>query len=137
MQQNWAQINDVNFLAAGANLPILGTTGSGIYSGQLGALTSIMTGENATRLLIHEVSKVPGNAVADSTRNFFGTNFDDLTLYQDEFDKYAFTTVNTTSEPSEAQMFELCSTFKEERLCCRFNIEATANDIPNGIVRLR
>ncbi|KAG4066050.1 hypothetical protein HA402_001297 [Bradysia odoriphaga] len=128
MQQNWAHVNDVNFLAAGANLPILGTTGSGIYSGKLGTLTSIMTGDNSTKLLVHEVPKVPGDPVEPVDQTYFGSHFDDLTLYQDEFDGYSYSRINpSTSEP---QIDELCSTFKEERLCCRFNttVKQTQNE---------
>lgn len=129
MQQNWAHVNDVNFLAAGANLPILGTTGSGIYSGKLGTLTSIMTGDNATKLLVHEVPKIPGESVTLVEATYFGSNFDDLTLYQDEFDGYAYSKIIPSLVP-EPQIHELCSAFKEERLCCRFNttVKSTQNE---------
>lgn len=133
MQQNWAYVNNVNFLAAGANLPILGTTGSGIYSGKLGSLTSIMTGDNTTKLLVHEVPKSPGDQVDISSPNYSGSNFDDLTLYQDEFDGYEYMPV-ITSDPFNLQSFDLCSVFKEERFCCSFIIANTVQNMPVGTV---
>lgn len=137
MQQNWAYVNNVNFLAAGANLPILGTTGSGIYSGKLGSLTSIMTGENTTRLLVHEVPKKPGDAVVEiSSPVYSGSNFDELTLYQDEFDGYDFMPINI-SNPFNIQSFDLCSMFKGEQFCCSFNVSTTVKNITNGSVCLR
>lgn len=136
MQQNWAYVNDVNFLAAGANLPILGTTGSGIYSGKLGSLASIMTGENTTRLLVHEISKIPGDPIETPSPVYLGSDFDDLTLYQDEFDGYDFMPVNT-SNPINEQSFELCSTFDEERFCCSFNIATSVKNMTIDSVRLR
>lgn len=132
MQQNWAYVNDVNFLAAGANLPILGTTGSGIYSGKLGALTSMMTGDNTTKLLVHEVPIVPGDATVNVSEIYLGSNFDDLTLYQDEFDGYAYMLVNASNVGN--QSFDLCSTFKEERFCCSFNIGASVKNMSTGTV---
>lgn len=128
-------MNNVNFLAAGANLPILGTTGSGIYSGKLGSLTSVMTGENTTKLLVHEVPKIPGDPIELSSPIYSGSDFDDLTLYQDEFDGYAFMPVNA-SNPSNVQSFELCSIFKEEQFCCNFDIATSVKNMTDGSVRL-
>lgn len=135
MQQNWAYVNNVNFLAAGANLPILGTTGSGIYSGKLGSLASIMTGENTTKLLVHEIPKIPGGSIETLSPVYLGSDFDDLTLYQDEFDGYDFMPI--TSNSSNIQSFDLCSIFKEEQFCCSFYIATTVKNITIGSVCLR
>lgn len=43
-QFSWAFKHNVNFLAAGANLPQIGSTGSGIFHGKAGSLTSVMAG---------------------------------------------------------------------------------------------
>lgn len=44
VQQNWAYTNNVNMLAAGANNPSFGSTGTGIYAGRKGSLISVMEG---------------------------------------------------------------------------------------------
>lgn len=41
-QQGWAYKNEVNFIAAGASFPMVGSTGSGIYHGKAGALNAVM-----------------------------------------------------------------------------------------------
>ncbi|XP_034670342.1 vanin-like protein 1 [Drosophila subobscura] len=65
-QQAWAYANDVNMLAAGASRPAVGSSGSGIYHGREGALTSVMvqgTGERS----IH-VAQVPKYAARQPVR---------------------------------------------------------------------
>lgn len=42
-QQAWAYKHNVNFLGAGASSPQVGSTGSGIYHGRFGTLTSVMS----------------------------------------------------------------------------------------------
>lgn len=41
-QQGWAYKNRVNFIAAGASFPMIGSTGTGIYHGKSGALDAVM-----------------------------------------------------------------------------------------------
>lgn len=41
-QQGWAYKNNVNFIAAGASFPMIGSTGTGIYHGRSGALDATM-----------------------------------------------------------------------------------------------
>lgn len=48
IQQSWAYKNNVNLLAAGRNLPSVGSTGSGIYHGRFGPLTAVMSPNNET-----------------------------------------------------------------------------------------
>ena len=52
IQQNWAYANNVNLLAAGANNPSVGNTGSGIYAGNQGAVTALMSSKNQTLVLM-------------------------------------------------------------------------------------
>ncbi|XP_077299162.1 vanin-like protein 1 [Arctopsyche grandis] len=59
IQESWAATHNVNFLAAGANNPHIGSTGSGIYSGKFGALNSTMNGLERTEVLISKVPKIP------------------------------------------------------------------------------
>lgn len=47
IQQSWAYKHNVNFLAAGSSIPMIGSTGSGIYHARTGALTFAMH-HNAT-----------------------------------------------------------------------------------------
>ncbi|XP_050353057.1 vanin-like protein 2 isoform X3 [Nymphalis io] len=60
IQQAYAHSMNVNFLASGANNVAVGSAGSGIYSGEAGALISIMPGVPTTKLLVSKVPKVPG-----------------------------------------------------------------------------
>lgn len=125
IQQNWAYANDVNLLAAGHNNPSNGSSGSGIFSSKSGALISIMTGDNTTRLLVH---KVPKNPVNRSTRNeaeYFGSNLEHLKMRQDSLDGYSFRNLqlpNSTAIPLN-DSFTLCS--KDDLFCCNFDVNVT------------
>ena len=57
VQQNWAHANDVNLLAAGANNPDFGSTGTGIYAGSYGSIISVMEGKAETKLYAATVPK--------------------------------------------------------------------------------
>lgn len=139
IQQNWAHSNDVNFLGAGANRPSVGSGGSGIYSGKSGALTSIMTGEETTKLLVHEVPKVPGNPVSNSTANspaYSGSNFDKIRLKRDQLDIYSFRNIEipeSTTAP-QRQTFNLCNGLDDKELCCDFDIEVAFLYVPENSV---
>lgn len=63
IQEAFAYSMGVNFIAAGANNPLVGSAGSGIYSGKAGALVSTMPGQSITRLLVATVPKVPGQNI--------------------------------------------------------------------------
>ncbi|GBP97468.1 Vanin-like protein 1 [Eumeta japonica] len=60
IQEAYAYAQNVNFLAAGANNVRVGSAGSGIYSGKLRALASVMSGTDTTKLLVERVPKIPG-----------------------------------------------------------------------------
>ncbi|CAH2093814.1 unnamed protein product [Euphydryas editha] len=75
IQQAYAQTMNVNFLAAGANNVLVGSAGSGIYSGSAGALISIMPGQPTTRVLVSKVPKVPGQLMPQDT--YPGPIYDD------------------------------------------------------------
>ncbi|KAH8292547.1 hypothetical protein KR054_012356, partial [Drosophila jambulina] len=57
VQEGWAYSNDVNLLAAGASNPLIGNSGSGIYHGRSGALTSVMRQDSGERTIY--VAEVP------------------------------------------------------------------------------
>lgn len=125
IQQNWAHSNDVNFLGAGANRPQVGSGGSGIYSGKSGALISTMTGEATTRLLVHEVPKIPGNPVAKTSQAYSGTDFDNFKLKRDQLDIYSFRNItlpDSTNTPLH-ENFTLCYDDEDRELCCYFEID--------------
>ncbi|CRK88417.1 CLUMA_CG002189, isoform A [Clunio marinus] len=63
VQQNWAYQNDVNMLAAGANNPAVGSTGTGIFAGRKGSLVSVMEGTTKTNLY---TATVPKKVLGDS-----------------------------------------------------------------------
>ncbi|XP_016986846.2 vanin-like protein 1 [Drosophila rhopaloa] len=56
-QQGWAYANDVNLLASGASRPSIGNSGSGIYHGRSGTLTSVMRQDSGERTIY--VAQVP------------------------------------------------------------------------------
>ncbi|XP_017055095.1 vanin-like protein 3 [Drosophila ficusphila] len=68
-QQGWAWANRVNVLASGGSLPQAGISGSGIYSGQGGALARLMisdAAEGERRLLL---ARVPLNPEEQTSSN--------------------------------------------------------------------
>lgn len=58
VQHSWAFTNNVNLLAAGANNPLIGSTGTGIFAGRRGSLVSVMEGANSTNLYTATVPKI-------------------------------------------------------------------------------
>lgn len=58
-QQMWSHRNNVNLLAAGANNPRNGNTGSGIYSGRMGPLVFEFSNSPITRLITAQVARNP------------------------------------------------------------------------------
>lgn len=132
IQQNWAYRNDVNFLGAGANDPLLGNGGSGIYSGKSGALISMITGENKTRLLVHEVPKRPGHPVRKPSPAYNGSNFNNFKLKQDQLESYTFRNIKLPDSRTKRRHhnFQLCT--KNDDLCCNFAIDITLHSVPNN-----
>lgn len=58
-----AYAKDINLLAAGASVPKIGSTGSGIYSGKMGAIKAIFADIPMTRVLVADIPKVPGDTL--------------------------------------------------------------------------
>ncbi|XP_002075395.3 vanin-like protein 1 [Drosophila willistoni] len=57
-QQGWAYAQNVNLLAAGASNPLIGSSGSGIYHGREGTITSVMnTGIGERHIYVAKVPK--------------------------------------------------------------------------------
>lgn len=120
IQQSWAYTNNVNFLGSGANRPLYGSGGSGIFSGKLGALSSIMTGDATTKLLVQEIPKIPGtNFNHVPSKGSIGSNFESLHLTRDPLDDYTYRNIDLSGRNS----FQICHQFDDESLCCDFDIE--------------
>lgn len=91
VQQNWAFTNDVNLLAAGANFPDVGSTGTGIYARRKGSLVSVMEGANRTTLY---TATVPKKGLGDNIEfvpnsvKYSKEEMESLYLKQDVFDRY-------------------------------------------------
>lgn len=137
IQQNWAHSNDVNFLGSGANRPRVGSGGSGIYSGKLGALISTMTGEETTRLLVHEVPKIPGSPVTRHSPAYSGSEFDNFKLKRDQLDVYSYHEIvlpESTAAPQH-NSFTLChGTESDNELCCDFEIDVALRAVSENSV---
>lgn len=58
VQQAWAFGNNVNLLAAGSSRPEVGSTGSGIYHGRMGALTAVMSSKAKSKIYRAVVPKM-------------------------------------------------------------------------------
>jgi pantetheine hydrolase len=91
VQQNWAFTNNVNLLAAGANFPDVGSTGTGIYARRKGSIKSVMEGANRTTLYTASVPKkgLGDNIdVVDEAVKYTKVEMASLYLKKDVFDRY-------------------------------------------------
>lgn len=118
IQQNWAYKFNVNFLAAGASNPRVGSTGSGIYAGNSGELVSIMDFASTRKLLRSSVlrkdvvgEKVEAQKISDAS-SFEMLN---LKLKRDQLDVYTTIVIDSTLNNTET---EVCN----NGLCCNFTI---------------
>lgn len=129
VQQNWAYKFNVNFLAAGASNPKVGSTGSGIYAGNSGGLVSIMDFTSTRKLLRSSVLRknVVGEKV-EAQKSSDASSFEmlDLKLKRDQLDVY--TTVVLDSNLNNTKT-ELCN----NGLCCNFTISYRNPEILNQV----
>lgn len=138
VQQNWAFSNDVNLLAAGANNPAVGSTGTGIYSGRRGSLTSVMEGSSSSKLYVATVpKKTPaGDAVNvdNKSTRYSKDQMKPLKLKRDQLDNYTFKfLIPLFAEGSETIAFingneTLCS----NGICCDFKFRYGATRMTNN-----
>lgn len=148
VQQGWAQAHAVNLLAAGISRPAAGSTGSGIYSGALGALEAVMgtvhIGSDATdTVIVRDVPKVPEQNIAtNSDRQPQQPIVTDLNvpltqvqLMRERLNVLTWRPVNVSEAAIEHQLCTdsgFCCSF-EHRLIDRDNA-ADAADAANGTV---
>lgn len=90
VQQNWAFANKVNLLAAGANRPEVGSTGTGIYAAQFGSLVSVMEGKANTTLYTATVPKRDRPQATGTQKQVIYTKneMQPLLLKRDQLEKY-------------------------------------------------
>lgn len=134
-QQSWAYANNVNFLGAGANNPLVGSTGSGIYAGRQGALKSAMSGVKGNFMLVSEIAKDPGTNPTVPRQQFAAIS-PDIKLKRDHLDTY--TTKIIDDSLTDEQQFSICHKYHhniddeeavaeapvdEQELCCHFNVQ--------------
>uniref|UniRef100_A0A182RL31 CN hydrolase domain-containing protein n=1 Tax=Anopheles funestus TaxID=62324 RepID=A0A182RL31_ANOFN len=119
IQQGWAFSNNANLLAAGASFPGVGSTGTGVYSGRRGAITTVMNHEPQTKLYVVQVPKMNfPNAAISKIPQPKGTPAEmaKLFLKRDQIDKY---TTKDLPMTSNAQLDErVCY----QSHCCNFTI---------------
>uniref|UniRef100_A0AAG5DPE2 CN hydrolase domain-containing protein n=1 Tax=Anopheles atroparvus TaxID=41427 RepID=A0AAG5DPE2_ANOAO len=126
IQQGWAYANNANLLAAGASFPAVGSTGTGIYAGRRGAITTVMHYEPETKLYVAQVPKVQfPNAAMPKIPQPKGTpsQMAKLVLKRDQIDRYA------TKDLPMVSYSQL-----EERVCygshcCNFTLSYTVKTI--------
>lgn len=122
IQLGWAFANNANLLAAGASFPGVGSTGTGVYSGRHGAITTIMNYDPQSKLYVAKVPKLLfPNEVVDKIPQPKGTpaQMTKLFLKRDQIDKY---TTKDLPMTSNAQLEErVCY----ENHCCNFTINYT------------
>lgn len=104
-QQNWAHSNNVNFLAAGGNNPVAGSTGSGIYAAQHGSLVSVMQGIPETKLYTATVPKrTNANAfVLHKSIRYVPEHMKTLKLKRDHLDRYDTVLIENANSAIEVQ----------------------------------
>lgn len=95
-----------------------------------------MTGEEATKLLVHEVPKIPGSEITKATPAYSGSDFGNLLLKRDYLDAYTRKEIELPESISTPvnHSFTLCSNFQQD-LCCDFGIEVVLRSVSANSVR--
>lgn len=125
-----AYARDINLLAAGASVPKTGTTGSGIYSGKMGAIKAILADSPMTRVLVADIPKVPGTTVpataaarsarAEETQTVVS---DALQLGKEILTDYEIKPLDFAANAT--QEGRIC---KGKDFCCNYNIHANISN---------
>lgn len=115
IQAGWSYANNVNLLAAAANRPISGSSGTGIYAGKSGPLVEVVHTQAVTKLYVSQVPKK--GYVADITDNYIQgvSNRNDFFFKRDAIDNYKTLEIDTSLE-------EQNTTICQNDLCCSFKI---------------
>lgn len=120
-QAAWAYANNVNLLAAGANMAATGTSGSGIYVGRQGAAKIIMSPDDTSQLLVARVPKNPdhGDIHEDIQSNRFSQE-KMMTFHTNTYDVSKLGKLYDLNSPKYSD--EIC----HEKFCCKILVETTA-----------
>lgn len=121
-QNMWSMKQGVNFLAAGASNPNVGSTGSGIFSKD-GPIAAIMSGTPLRRAFVAEVTKKqfwndPTVKVQQPQRVVEDTKPEDIRMKRDKLEVYSAKHLTNLKQVSNVKE-HLCY----EELCCDFEIE--------------
>lgn len=122
-QNMWAMKQGVNFLAAGASNPNVGSTGSGIYSKD-GPITAVMSGTPLRRAFLAEVTKKQfwhelTTKVQQPQPDVEDTKPEDIRMKRDKLEVYTAKHLDLKQTPKVQE--NLCY----EELCCEFEIQVS------------
>lgn len=117
IQQSWAFGRRVNLLAAGANTAL--NTGSGIYSGQMGAIRSIIADAPYTKILVAEIPKKPLGLPTKNVDDHDPDNKINHKLWKENLDKYHLQPLNF--DANLTQIGKICN----GTICCGYNVTAS------------
>lgn len=123
-----------------------GISGSGIYSGKLGALIVEMTGTPTTRILISDLPRSPGTFDADTLNQQpqeqnFNAKIDDsssrilpgLNIWREQMDNFNTRFLNFTQA---AQQKDRICINNDNSVCCEYDIAVTDTGVTDNSVRL-
>lgn len=110
-------------------MPKDGATGSGLYSGKLGAMKAYIGEREGTKILMGKVPKVPGNLSADELDTFELMGNYNLQPSQESIDVYNVKWLDFEAESKQSGQVCMCG------LCCNYDIEVEAPQ-PSGKVKL-
>lgn len=123
MQLAWSYANNVTLLASGISNPHRGYTGSGIYSGSIGALTVVQSEIFLMQILQANLTYSPGVPREDSAPQVDPSFNDDTTtsfqLRSEDLNEYGVELLAFNTNLT--QIGRHC----HGSFCCAFNIQAT------------
>lgn len=123
VHQGWSYGNDVNFLAAGASNPVVGSTGSGIYNGRKGILVGTMSmGRGERTLYVAQVPKYEDQRqrLRRETPGVPRLSLrPDINLKRDYLQSYETVMVDLSASNHLVQ--EVC--YNESSFCCNFELK--------------
>lgn len=96
---------------------MVGSSGSGIYSGRQGALSSVAVGTRKSTLLVAELSKIPGNSV-EVPREIVSSETPSIFLKRDQLDATNYNLFQLESNGNKYQ-----STSCNDFFCCNWNFK--------------
>lgn len=115
-------------MAAGASVSENGSTGSGIYSGQYGALKSFTANPPTTKVIISAVPKIPGNSTLIGPP-IFAEVFDPtetIEVGRGDLNEHKVKWLNF--DENSTQIGTVCHGI----ICCNYNISVRINVLPEN-----